>query len=125
MVQLAFGMDEQVVIPAGVPGAAIVRRDQDDVVIFGEVCDGSLAAMAAACTGCLRTATEIAPAARCIRPIGFQDRCVKPRGDRAVDRRTWSRGRNPLDRAFLDRVAGAGVDAGNPVDGVAGHGDLL
>jgi hypothetical protein len=43
-------MGEQVVIPSRVLFAAIIRRDQNDVVTVGEVCERRLPALAAART---------------------------------------------------------------------------
>src|SRR5436190_1161220 len=50
-VQLAFRMGDQVVIPAGVPRTAVVRRRQDHVLTVGEIHEGSRALLAAVSTG--------------------------------------------------------------------------
>ena len=119
---LTFWMGEQIVVPAGVSGAAVIRRHQDHVVTVGEIRDRRLAPLAAACTGRRQDDHwEHAHREAHAPPGGLHDRHIKPCGDHAVDRRTGLGGHEPLHPALPCRRAGARVDAGDSIDGVAGH----
>src|SRR3954452_25268158 len=109
-VQLAFRMGDQVVIPAGVPRTAVVRRRQDHVVTVGEIHKGSRALLAAVSTG--RRQHDHGEHANCevhAPASSPHDRRVDRCGDHAVDRRAGPGGDESLHRSLPHRTASARV----------------